>query len=81
MDSTYGNVEITRRDSSLYARYVNFDIGELVHTTYDSFRSRKDDPMEGATELTFVPDGTGHVASLQAFGVTFVRTATRSSSE
>ena len=30
--------------------------------------------MEGITELTFVPDGTGHVALLQAFGVTFVRT-------
>lgn len=81
VDSTYGNFEITRRDSTLYARFVKFDIGELVHTTYDSFRSRKDDPMEGVTELTFVPDGTGHVASLQAFGVTFVRTTTRSPSE
>jgi CubicO group peptidase (beta-lactamase class C family) len=80
-DSTYGNVEITLRDSSLYARYENFDIGGLVHTTYDSFRSRKDDPMEGGTELTFVPDGTGHVASLQAFGTTFVRTTTRSRTE
>ncbi|MDQ2767164.1 MAG: DUF3471 domain-containing protein, partial [Gemmatimonadota bacterium] len=81
VDSTYGNVEITLRESTLYANYVNFDIGELAHTTYDSFRSRKDDPMEGITELTFVPDGAGHVASLQAFGVTFVRTTTRSRTE
>jgi hypothetical protein len=80
-DSTYGNVEITLRDSSLYARYEHFEIGGLVHTTYDSFRSRKDDPMERVTELTFVPDGAGHVASLQAFGVTFVRTTTRSRAE
>ena len=74
VDSTYGNVEITLRDSTLSARYEKFVIGELVHTSYDSFRSRKDDPMEGVTELTFVPDGTGHVASIQAFGATFVRT-------
>jgi len=72
-DSTYGNVEITKRDAALYARYVNFDIGELAHTTYDSFRSRKDDPMEGITEMTFVPDGAGSIASVQAFGVTFVK--------
>jgi len=44
-----------------------------VHTTYDSFRSRKDDPMEGITEMTFVPDGAGSIASVQAFGVTFVK--------
>jgi CubicO group peptidase (beta-lactamase class C family) len=81
VDSTYGNVEITVRDSTLSARFEKFDIGELVHTTYDSFRSRKENPRERFTELTFVPDGTGHVASLQAFGATFVRTTTRSRSE
>jgi len=81
VDSTYGIVEITVRDSTLSARFEKFDIGELVHTTYDSFRSRKDDPRERVTELTFVPDGTGHVASLQAFGETFVRTTTRSRAE
>ena len=81
VDSTYGTVEITLRDSTLSARFEKFDIGELVHTTYDSFRSRKDDPMERVTELTFVPDGTGHVASLEVFGATFVRTTTRSGPE
>ena len=81
VDSTYGNFEITVRDSILSARFEKFDIGELVHSTYDSFRSRKDDPRERVTELTFVPDGTGHVASLQAFGETFVRTTTRSRPE
>jgi CubicO group peptidase (beta-lactamase class C family) len=81
VDSTYGKFEITLRDSTLSARFEKFDIGELVHTTYDSFRSRKDDPRERVTELTFVPDGTGHVASIQAFGETFVRTTTRSRPE
>jgi CubicO group peptidase (beta-lactamase class C family) len=73
VDSTYGNVEITMRDSALYARFVKFDIGALEHTTYESFKSRKDDPMEGSTEVTFVPDGSGQVASLQLLGSTFVR--------
>ena len=65
------------RDSTLYAHYVNFDIGALVHTSYDSFRSKTDDPMEGITELTFTPDGTGGIASASAFGTTFVRSPTK----
>ena len=77
-DSTYGNVDITLRDSTLYARYVNFDIGALEHATYDSFRSKLSDPMEGITELTFVPDGAGRIASLQLFGSTFARSAAQS---
>jgi CubicO group peptidase (beta-lactamase class C family) len=81
VDSTYGNVEITRRDSTLYAKYVNFDIGALEHTTYDSFRSRTDDPMEGITELTFTPDGAGHVSAVQAFGATFARSTTRTGTQ
>ena len=77
VDSTYGTVDVTMRDSTLYARYVKFDIGALVHTTYESFRSKKDDPMEGVTELTFVPDGAGQIASLQLLGSTFEKSAAK----
>ena len=47
------------RDGALRARFVNFDIGELKHASYETFRSVKDDALEGVTELTFVPDGSG----------------------
>jgi CubicO group peptidase (beta-lactamase class C family) len=73
VDSTYGNVEVTMRDSALYARFEKFDIGALEHTSYESFKSKTNDPMEGVTELTFVPDGAGQIASVQLLGSTFVK--------
>jgi CubicO group peptidase (beta-lactamase class C family) len=72
-DSAYGTVHVTLTNGALHARFVNFDIGELEHSRYDTFRSRVDDPLEGFTELTFVPDGAGHVSAVRAFGVEFHR--------
>ena len=73
VDSTYGSIQVTLLNGALRARFVNFDIGELKHTSYDTFRSVKDDELEGISELTFIPDGAGHASAVQAFGVTFSR--------
>ncbi|MBA2683338.1 MAG: serine hydrolase [Gemmatimonadaceae bacterium] len=73
VDSTYGPIQVTLAGGALRARFVNFDIGELKHGSYESFSSVKEDELEGITELTFVPDGAGHVAAVQAFGETFKR--------
>jgi CubicO group peptidase (beta-lactamase class C family) len=81
VDSTYGNITVAFANGALRARFVNFDIGELKHGTFETFQSVKDDPLEGATELTFVPDGSGHVSAVQAFGVTFNRSTSESKPE
>ncbi len=73
VDSTYGSIEVTVASGALRARFDNFEIGELKHTSYDTYKSVKDDELEGATELTFIPDGAGHASAVQAFGVTFSR--------
>jgi CubicO group peptidase (beta-lactamase class C family) len=81
VDSTYGSIQVTLADGALHARFVNFDIGELKHAGYETFRSVKNDELQGFTELTFVPDGGGHVTAVQAFGVTFNRTNSGSKAE
>ena len=73
VDSTYGSIQVTVASGALRARFDNFEIGELKHTSYDTFKSVKDDELEGISELTFIPDGAGHASAVQAFGVTFSR--------
>jgi len=72
-DSTYGTITVTLANGVLRARYGNWDIGELAHATFDRFRSRTRDPLEGESVLTFVPDGDGHVRAVQFFGQFFPR--------
>lgn len=81
VDSTYGNVQVTFANGSLHSRFGNFEIGEMTHAQYDTFRSRRNDPLEGITDLTFLPDGAGQIRSVQAFGVTFARADTTSKPE
>ena len=69
-DSTYGSVEVTVADGSLRAKFGNEDLGLLAPWEYEIFRSPE-------SVLTFVPDGRGNVASLQMFGVSFVRARAR----
>ncbi len=78
VDSTYGSIQVTIGSGALRARFVNFDIGELKHASYDTFRSVQDDNLQGITELTFVSDGAGHVTAVQAFGATFNRSSSGS---
>ena len=81
VDSTYGTMQVTLANGALHAKFVNFDIGELKHAAYETFSSVKNDPIDGDTELTFVPDGSGHVSAVQAFGVTFDRSTSGSKPE
>ena len=81
VDSTYGTIKVTLANGALHGKFVNFDFGELKHGEYETFRSVKNDPLEGVTELTFIPDGNGGVSAVQAFGVTFNRTASGSKEE
>ncbi|HMA02760.1 MAG: serine hydrolase [Gemmatimonas sp.] len=81
IDSTYGTIRVTLANGKLKGRFVNYDIGELKHAEFETFQSVRDDPLEGVTELTFVPDGSGHVSAVQAFGVTFNRSNSGSKPE
>lgn len=81
IDSTYGTMKVTLANGKLQGRFVNYDIGELKHAEFETFRSVRDDPLEGVTELTFVPDGNGHISAVQAFGVTFDRSTMGSKPE
>ncbi len=74
-DSAFGTVQVTVVSGSLHARFEKLDIGELEHVAYGRFRSRPGDPTVQATELTFIPDGDGHVTAVRAFGQTFPRSA------
>ena len=74
-------MQVTLANGALRAKFVNFDIGALEHTAYESFRSVRDDPLNGISELTFIPDGNGKVSSVQAFGVTFNRATSGSKEE
>jgi len=81
VDSTYGTMQVTLANGALRAKFVNYDIGALKHTVYESFSSVRDDPLNGISELTFIPDGNGKVSSVQAFGVTFNRATSGSKVE
>jgi hypothetical protein len=77
-DSTYGTITVTLDGGALHAKYVNFDIGELKHGSFERFESVKKDTLEGTTELTFVPDGRGHVSAVRFSRETFPRDETSS---
>jgi CubicO group peptidase (beta-lactamase class C family) len=72
-DSTYGTVTVTLANGTLRARFGNWDIGDLQPASYDGFRSRKTDPLQGITDVTFIPDGAGHISAVQLFGQAFPR--------
>ncbi len=81
VDSTYGTIKVTLANGALHGRFVKYDFGELKHGEFETFRSVKNDPLEGVTELTFIPDGNGNVSAVQAFGVTFDRSTSGSKEE
>jgi CubicO group peptidase (beta-lactamase class C family) len=72
-DSAYGTVVVTLANGSLRAKYGNWDIGELQPAFYDTFKSRKRDPLQGVTDVTFTPDGAGGISAVQMFGQPFSR--------
>jgi len=66
-------VDITLADGTLHARFGNEDLGRLEPRAYESFAAVGPPPLEERQVVTFVPDGVGQVASLRAFGITFLR--------
>jgi hypothetical protein len=80
-DSAFGTIEVTLADGALRARYGGADLGALDHWEYDAFRSRPVRSFDQPMTLTFIPDGTGALASVRAFGVSFGRVRGRSQSE
>jgi CubicO group peptidase (beta-lactamase class C family) len=76
VDSTYGTVEVTFVNDRLRARFFTEDLGELEPWEHESFRAVGPRPALGRTAVTFVPDGSGGVAAVRAFGVTFQRAPT-----
>jgi CubicO group peptidase (beta-lactamase class C family) len=81
VDSTYGQIVVTRADSVLRARWGVADLGPLDQWEYDAFRSRPGSRADQPTTLTFTSDGTGNVVAVRAFGVSFTRTRDRSTGQ
>ena len=73
-DPTFGEVTVTAPDGALHLAYGRQRAGDLTHLEHDSFRARWTDIRLSPSTVVFVPDGTGGVGSLRAFGVTFERT-------
>lgn len=72
-DPTFGEVVVTDRKGTLHLRFGRGFAGDLSHWHYDTFRAHWTDPQESPSTIVFVPDGTGGVRELRAFGVTFAR--------
>lgn len=72
-DSTYGIVTVELAGGALRARFENADLGVLAPWEYDSFRSTPASAAADPATVTFLPDGTGHVAAVRLFGVRFAR--------
>lgn len=72
---TYGDVVITASSETLHARFGRAYEGDLTHWQYETFRARWMNRQNSEGTLTFRPDGTGRIASLQLLGNTFTRIA------
>ena len=70
-EPTYGDVTVTARDGALRLTFGGVTEGRLTHWQYDSFRATWSDERSDPSIVVFSPDGTGGVASVRAFGLTF----------
>jgi CubicO group peptidase (beta-lactamase class C family) len=76
VDSTYGDIQVTVANGVLEARVVSDPPAVLEHWEFDTFRTRAAGgaaARDASTTLTFLPDGTGGIAAVRVFGVTFAR--------
>jgi hypothetical protein len=76
-DSAYGDVHVTFANGVLSAAIVDGAAVPLEPLRFDTFRTKASDPSRAASTLTFMPDGSGGVASVRIFGVNFLRTRER----
>jgi CubicO group peptidase (beta-lactamase class C family) len=74
VDSAYGTVTVTIANGALKAQIVNEPVQDLEPWEYETFRTVSTDPSRPATSLTFRPDGTGGISSVQLLGIAFART-------
>ena len=72
-EPTFGEVVVTLRADSLSLQFGRANRATLSHWQYDTFRARWDDVRSDPSAVVFTPDGTGGVAGVRAFGVTFAR--------
>src|SRR5919202_5917337 len=72
-DPTFGDVVVTVRNGALHLEFGRGRVGDLTHWQYDTFRARWTDRRLSPSLIVFVPDGTGGVGAVRAFGVTFAR--------
>lgn len=71
--STYGDVVVSVRPGALHLDYAGASAASLHHWHHDTFQARWTDVRNDPALVTFTPDGTGGIAGLRAFGITFVR--------
>ena len=74
-ESTFGDVVVSVRSNRLSLQFGSSNRASLTHWQYDTFRARWEDIRSDPSTIVFTPDGTGGVAGVRAFGVTFARAA------
>lgn len=72
-DPLRGEVMVTLEGDRLRARYGGAYVGALEHWHYDTFRATWDAAWRGTALATFVLDGSGRPARLEAMGARFSR--------
>ncbi len=75
-DSAFGDVTISMATGELHVAYLAGEAA-LAHEHYDVFRGHDAKPKNlNRMVVTFLPDGTGGMRGLRAFGITFLRVPT-----
>lgn len=64
---------ITTNSSALNLEFGAQRQGDLTHWHFDTFRARWSDVRLEPSLVVFLPDGSGGVSALRAFGLTFAR--------
>ena len=75
---TYGDAVVSVRQGALHFAFRRGRVGALRHWHYDTFQAQWEDLRMRPSLVVFAPDGSGGVASVRAFGITFTRAPTAS---
>ncbi len=74
-NATYGTAVVSVSDGKLRFALGRGDESPLSHWQYDTFQAAWTDERISPSLVVFVPDGTGGVTSVRAFGITFARSS------
>lgn len=72
-DPTFGDLVVRLTGDSLRVQFGRSARADLTHWQNDTFRARWEDVRSDPSMVVFTPDGTGGIAGVRAFGVTFAR--------